>query len=116
MNLIPFLVSVTAFTLYQRRLFRTVRQVVVDKTGDKMRVSKYGIFGSQLFSTTTIVPLHIMVGVRKSNLNKGIVMRGGGRFGIKKFDFYFHEAGVLDKEVFDNVIAGKSIKYVDDLL
>lgn len=57
-----------------------------------------------------------MVGVRKSNLNKGIVMRGGGRFGIKKFDFYFHEGGVLDKEVFDSVIAGKTIKYVDDLL
>lgn len=85
MNLLPFLISISAFALYQRRLFRTVKQVVVDKTGDKMIVSKYGIFGSELFKTVTIIPMHIMAGVSKNNINKGIVMRGGGRFGIKKF-------------------------------
>ena len=54
-----------------------------------------------------------MTGVTKQKINKGIAISGGGRFGINRFNYNFHEAGVLDKYVFDNVIGGKNIKYTD---
>lgn len=54
-----------------------------------------------------------MAGVARKAINKGIAIRGGGRFGIKSFSYYFHEVGVLDKFVFNSVISGKQIRYTD---
>lgn len=56
-----------------------------------------------------------MGGIVRRALNKGIMIRGGGRYGIKNFNYYFHEAGVLDRNVFNYVVSGKLIKYTDTL-
>lgn len=76
-----------------------------------MNITNYGLFGTQIFNKVTIVPIHIMGGVARRKINKGIVLQGGGRFGIKRFNYYFHESGVVDKYVFDNVVGGKTVKY-----
>lgn len=114
-NLIPVLISLGAFVYYQKKISGTVRQIVVDRAGDKMTVTKYGLFGSEIFSESVRIPIHIMAGIARKPINKGIAIRGGGQYGIKKFSYYFHETGVLDKVVFNGVISGKQIYYTDTL-
>lgn len=40
-------------------------------------------------------------------------MQGGGKYGYDSFKYYFHSEGVKDKTVFDAVMSGTCIKYVD---
>lgn len=114
-NLIPLLMTTAAATIYQKRIFNTVRKIVVEKSGENIVVEKYGLCGSELFTQSVRIPIHIMAGVARKPINKGIAIRGGGRYGIKPFSYYFHEAGVLDKVVFNSVIMGKQISYTDTL-
>lgn len=75
----------------------------------------YGIFGTHFFSKSNKIPIQIMAGIRRKRINKAIVIEGGGKYDIKKFSYYFHEKGVVDKYVFDNVVGGKGVHYVDRL-
>lgn len=115
LNFLPMILTFATTILYQLRIMNTIKSMIVDKNGDKLIIDNYGLFGVDLFSKSTIVPIHIMSGVARKKINKAVVVRGGGKFGIPEFQYYFHELGVRDRVVFNHVVSGKKIEYTDTL-
>jgi hypothetical protein len=73
----------------------------------------YGFLGTDFFKRHILIPIHTLKGIFKTKIINAIVIKGGGSYGYKPFTFYFHESGVLDKRVFDRIVGGNSVKYVD---
>lgn len=115
LNFFPLLISLGAGVIYQKRIFNTLKAILVQKTGETIRLTTYGLCGTDIFSKKAVIPIYILKGIHQKKINKAIFIKGGGVYNYNKFNFYFHEEGVLDKLVFDTIMRGHSVKYSDIL-
>ena len=107
---------ITGFLYYhQNRLTHTAREIIVDKLGTNVRVRTYGYFGTDIKSSFTEVPIHILYAAKNMSYRRGLRILGGGLFGYAPIYYNFSRAGILDERVFNAVVTGNSVVYADIL-
>ena len=114
-NIITF-GCISGFLYYhQNRLAHTAREILVDKLGNNLRVKTYGWFGTDLRSSYTEVPIHILYAAKNMSYRRGLRILGGGVFGYAPLYYNFARSGILDERVFNAVVTGHSVVYADIL-
>ena len=86
---------VIPFLIFQFRMTKTLKRLVLDKQGENIITRRYqlGVFADE----TTKAKVQVLRGISKAFAFGGSVIRGGGIYGLEERNYWF-QANILGKE------------------
>ncbi len=95
---------------YQKRLSQTLKKITLDQKGENLQILSYSRFGENQLSLDA--PIWIMGGIYKQAPSNRAYIKVRGMNNLQQKKYYFHQKYIIDKEIFEVVVQGKSIKVV----
>lgn len=81
------------FLIFQFRTAKTLKKLILDKTGENVILTRFALAGFREESTKTRV--EVLKGIGKAFVFGGSVIKGGGVYGLEERNYWFQSKYIL---------------------
>lgn len=96
------------FLIFQFRTAKTLKNMVLDRAGENVVLTRfrYGGFGEERTRTR----VEVLKGIGKAFVFGGSVIKGGGSYGLEERNYWFQSKYILEREVFEETVQGHRVR------